>query len=250
LWDLLSPYALLVPIAVVLVGGLVSLWAVTSARPGAWIRYFRKGGGSAGAGVDRGDADADTHDDEHDADAHGDQGDDDNDVSRLNRLRGGVRSTPVVTVAFLVVALIMLLYVTRVGGDFMHGRVLLPSLFLFLLPVAVVPLPVGPAADPGDARVRRVAVPVVAGAWLVVVGWSVTVQVAEDPFREEPETITSAGIVDERQYYIQRTGHRHPLLAEDYLDFPRMRALVQSVSGNRTGAVFLPVPGFQDRWDV
>ena len=250
LWDLLSPYALLVPIAVVLVAGLVSLWAVTSARPGAWIRYFRQGGGSAGAGVDRGDADADTHDDEHDADAHDDQGDDDNDVSRLNRLRGGVRSTPVVTVAFLVVALIMLLYVTRVGGDFMHGRVLLPSLFLFLLPVSVVPLPIGPPRGEQDGGVRRVAVPVVAAAWLVVVGWAVTVEVTQDPFREEPESITAAGIVDERQFYIQRTGHRHPLLAEDYLDFPRMRALVREVSTNRTGAVFLPVPGFQDRWDV
>src|SRR5699024_7295911 len=88
-------------------------------------------------------------------------------VHRVLDLRDSVRSTRVVTAAFVVVALIMLLYVTRVGGDFMHGRVLLPSLFLFLLPVAVVPLPVGPAADPGDARVRRVAVPVVAGAWLV-----------------------------------------------------------------------------------
>ena len=89
-----------------------------------------------------------------------------------------------------------------------------------------------------------------AAAWLVVIGWAVTVQVVEDPFREEPESITSAGIVDERQFYIQRTGHRHPLLADDYLDFPRMRALVRDVSRNETGAVFLPVPGFQDRWDV
>ena len=224
LWDLLSPYVLLLPLIAVLAAGLVSLWAVYRARPGTPPEGENDG-----------------------ADGDGDPG---SLAHRVLDLRDSVRSTRVVTAAFVVVALIMLLYVTRVGGDFMHGRVLLPSLFLFLLPVAVVPLPVGPAADPGDARVRRVAVPVVAGAWLVVVGWSVTVQVAEDPFREEPETITSAGIVDERQYYIQRTGHRHPLLAEDYLDFPRMRALVQSVSGNRTGAVFLPVPGFQDRWDV
>ncbi|MBB1016635.1 arabinosyltransferase, partial [Dietzia schimae] len=121
---------------------------------------------------------------------------------------------------------------------------------LLLLPVSVVPLPVGPASGSAEASVRRVAVPAIAAAWLVVVGWAVTVQVTENPFREEPESITSAGIVDERQFYIQRTGHRHPLLAEDYLDFPRMRALVNDVTRNRTGAVFLPVPGFQDRWDV
>ncbi|MET3860906.1 arabinofuranosyltransferase [Dietzia sp. 2505] len=218
LWDLLSPYVLLLPLAVVLVAGLVSLWAVRRSAPAA---------------PDSGDA-----------------GGDDDEVGGLLRLRSRVRSTPVVTIAFLVVAVIMLAYVTRVGGDFMHGRVLLPSVFLFLLPVSVVPLPVGPARGADDARVRRVAVPVVAGAWLVVVGWAVAVEVAQDPFRDEPETITAAGIVDERQYYIQRTGHRHPLLADDYLDFPRMRALVREVSTNRTGAVFLPVPGFQDRWDV
>ena len=215
LWDLLAPYTLLLPLALVLITGLVTLWAVV---------------GRAGADAN---ADVESHDE-----------------GLLLRLRGRARSTPVVTVAFLCVALIMLLYVTRVGGDFMHGRVLLPSLFLFLLPVSVVPLPIGPARGAADASVRRVMVPVVLGAWVVVIGWAVTVEVTQDPFRDAPETITAAGIVDERQYYIQRTGHRHPLLADDYLDFPRMRSLVRDVGQNRTGAVFLPVPGFQDRWDV
>ena len=241
LWNLLAPYVLLLPLVAVLVAGLVALWARTTHGPASsghpllrlGIRSRHRGSGSAPAVAESGSG----------------EGDDD-EGGRLLRLRGRVRSTPVVTVAFLVVALVMLLYVTRVGGDFMHGRVLLPSLFLILLPVSVVPLPVGPARGSADASVRRVAVPVTAAAWLVVVGWAVTVQVAEDPFREEPESITSAGIVDERQFYIQRTGHRHPLLADDYLDFPRMRALVRDVSRNETGAVFLPVPGFQDRWDV
>lgn len=218
LWDLLAPYTLLLPLAVILAAGLVSLWAL------------RRAGGRA----DQPDR-VETDDDE---------------VGGLRGLRNRARSTPVVTIAFLAVAVIMLAYVTRVGGDFMHGRVLLPSLFLFLLPVSVVPLPVGRAHGETDARVRRVVVPVVAAAWLVVVGWAVVVQVVQDPFRDEPETITAAGIVDERQFYIQRTGHKHPLLADDYLDFPRMRALVRDVSTNQTGAVFLPVPGFQDRWDV
>lgn len=219
LWDLLSPYTLLLPLILVAVAGVVSLWAVF-------------GLGNLRGRFDLGRLRSTTV------------------LRGLSGLRDRVRSTPVVTLAFLVVAAIMLAYVTRVGGDFMHGRVLLPALFLLLLPVSVVPLPLGSALNAQDAKVRRVAVPVVAAAWLVVVGWSVTVQVTEDPFRDEPETITSAGIVDERQYYIQRTGHKHPLLAEDYLDFPRMRALVREVSGNKTGAVFLPVPGFQDRWDV
>lgn len=210
LWDLLAPYSLLLPLVLVLAAGIVSLWA--------------GGGGRLPERWRRPES--------------------------LEDVRGRVRSTPVVTAAFLLVAVIMLAYVTRVGGDFMHGRVLLPSLFLFLLPVSVVPVPLGPARGADDARVRRVAVPVVGLAWLVVVGWAVTVHVVEDPFREEPESITTAGIVDERQFYIQRTGHRHPLLAEDYLDFPRMRALVREVRRNETGAVFLAVPGNQDRWET
>ncbi|MCT1885356.1 arabinosyltransferase [Dietzia cinnamea] len=244
LWDLLAPYVLLLPLVAVLVAGLVALWARTAPRRAAGASsghpLLRLGIRSLHRGSESGPAVSDSGSGEGDDDEGG----------RLLRLRGRVRSTPVVTVAFLVVALVMLLYVTRVGGDFMHGRVLLPSLFLILLPVSVVPLPVGPARGSADASVRRVAVPVTAAAWLVVIGWAVTVQVVEDPFREEPESITSAGIVDERQFYIQRTGHRHPLLADDYLDFPRMRALVRDVSRNETGAVFLPVPGFQDRWDV
>lgn len=227
LWNLLSPYALLLPLAAVLVAGLVVLW-------------FRVRQGGGGVVRDGGAT----------ATRPGWVGQGDDEGGRLHRLRRRARSTPVVTIVFLVVALVMLLYVIRVGGDFMHGRVLLPSLFLILLPVSVVPLPVGPARGSAESSLRRVAVPAIAAAWLVVVGWAVTLQVTEDPFREEPESITAAGIVDERQFYIQRTGRMHPLLAEDYLDFPRMRALVNDVTRNRTGAVFLPVPGFQDRWDV
>ena len=244
LWDLLAPYWLLLPLVLALVVGLICLWVATGGenplrRLG--IRYRDRSSGSGEGVADSGRGGA--------AVRAGGVGDDD-EVGRLLRLRERARSTPVVTAAFLSVALIMLLYVTRVGGDFMHGRVLLPSLFLFLLPVSVVPIPVGPARGPEDAGMRRVAVPVIGVAWLVVVGWAVTIQLTDDPFRDEPEEITSAGIVDERQFYIQRTGHLHPLLADDYLDFPRMRALVRSVDQNRTGAVFLPMPGFQDRWDV
>ena len=165
-------------------------------------------------------------------------------------LRESVRSTGVVTALFLSLAALMLVYEIRVGGDFMHGRVLLPTLFLLLLPVAVIPLPVAAVRAAGVSRPDRLLLPVVAAGWLVVAGWAIYTQATEEPFRVEPEVISRSGIVDERQFYIQRTGHRHPVLADDYLDFPRMRALVRSVTGNETGAVFLAEPGFQDRWDV
>lgn len=229
LWDLLGPYTLLLPLAVVAVAGAVVCWGLRAGRGGD------APDGSTGAGT--GDAAA------RGATRPGP-------VARVRALRERVRSTPVVTAAFLGVAVLMLAYELRVGGDFMHGRVLLPTLFLFLLPVAVLPVPTGPAGDRATARARRVTVPLLAASWLLVAGWAVYVQLTQDPFRDEPEQISTSGIVDERQFYIQRTGHAHPLLADDYADFPRMRALVESVSRNRTGAVYIPVPGVQDRWDV
>src|SRR5690606_19370427 len=45
------------------------------------------------------------------------------------------------------------LYIVRVGGDYMHGRLLLPALFALLVPVAAVPLhPLRPARPPRPAR--------------------------------------------------------------------------------------------------
>ena len=38
--------------------------------------------------------------------------------------------------------------------------------------------------------------------------------------------VTYTGIVDERRFYSQATGHAHPLTAADYLDYPRMRAVL------------------------
>ena len=38
--------------------------------------------------------------------------------------------------------------------------------------------------------------------------------------------VTYTGIVDERRFYSQATGTAHPLTAADYLDYPRMRAVL------------------------
>lgn len=47
--------------------------------------------------------------------------------------------TLLVVGAFLVGGLVLAVYIVRVGGDFMHARLLLPALFTLLAPVAVVP---------------------------------------------------------------------------------------------------------------
>jgi arabinofuranosyltransferase len=72
------------------------------------------------------------------------------------------------------------LYVVRVGGDYMHGRLLLPALFALMVPVAAVPLPaLGPGLGRGLGGLRalpsrlRSAEGLAGGAALATLVWSV-----------------------------------------------------------------------------
>ncbi|WP_405582224.1 hypothetical protein [Streptomyces sp. NBC_01190] len=90
-----------------------------------------------------------------------------------------------------IAGLLSWLYVCRVGGDFMHGRLLVPGLLLLMLPVCAVPLsrPVG----------------VVAGALVV---WAVCCALLWRP-------VSSTGnpylILDEQRGYAAFTHDPHPI---------------------------------------
>ena len=105
-------------------------------------------------------------------------------------------------------ALVHWLYVTRVGGDFMHGRLLLPTLLGFLLPVATVVIPL--------ERLRRwrAAVLVGVGAWAVVCAVSLRVSY-EDVGAPGPW-----GIADERGFYTYHMNTPNPVYLADYLRHP------------------------------
>nr|WP_278314039.1 flagellar motor control protein ZomB [Lolliginicoccus levis] len=148
------------------------------------------------------------------------------------------RSRAAVVALFLANGILLGIYVVRVGGDFMHGRTLLPVLFTLLLPVAVIPVAL--PARQGLARAGRAAVAAVVAsvAWIVVVAWSVTVVVVSEPkvYTEIPDE----GIVDERAFYVEKTGIEHPTSAEDYLQYPRMRSLLLVLDTAPRGSVLLP----------
>ena len=55
--------------------------------------------------------------------------------------------------------------------------------------------------------------------------------------------------MDERRFYSQATGHAHPLTAADYLDYPRMRAVLVALNNTPEGALLLP-SGNYDQWDL
>ncbi|WP_445167592.1 flagellar motor control protein ZomB [Mycolicibacterium sp. Dal123E01] len=163
------------------------------------------------------------------------------------RLARRIQSPTAVVVFMLVSGLVQGLYWIRQGGDFMHGRVLLTPVFCLLAPISVIPI----VFPDGVASARDRAV-VLAGAsaalWLGVVGWSLWA--ANSPGMGPDATrVTYSGIVDERRFYSQATGHAHPLTAADYLDYPRMRAVLTAINNTPDGALLLP-SGNYDVWDV
>ena len=169
-------------------------------------------------------------------------------ASSGQRGEGRLLQTPSTVVLFIVASgLLQAGYWIRQGGDFMHGRVLLVPLFCLLAPVAVVPvlLPEGAWAS---REGQYWLVGTVGAVWLAVVGWSVWA--ANSPGMGVDGTrVTYSGIVDERRFYAQATGHAHPLTAADYLDYPRMRAVLITINATPDGALLLP-SGNYDQWDV
>jgi arabinofuranosyltransferase len=96
------------------------------------------------------------------------------------------------------------LYVVRMGGDFMHARMLLPALFCLLLPVMAVRL------------TRASALPVAAlGAYALVAAGDLRTAYADLPAPLDEAT----GIADERASYVVAGGRANPVLATDFALF-------------------------------
>ncbi len=156
--------------------------------------------------------------------------------------------TPSAVVIFMIVSgVLQAVYWIRQGGDFMHGRVLLAPLFCLIAPVAVIPLML-----PDRRRMAKGAGYLYAGAtgllWCAVAGWALWAANSSG-MGYDATRVTYTGIVDERRFYAQATGHAHPLTAADYLDYPRMRAVVEAIENTPDGALLLP-SGNYDVWDV
>ncbi|MFQ6229457.1 flagellar motor control protein ZomB [Nocardia sp. NPDC002869] len=204
LWDLAGPYYLYVPLVVLLAAGLVA----------ARAHYLRPDTGTA---VDPA-------------------------AGRLRQFRERLRSPSAVVALVLGAAMLLTIYALRVGGDFMHGRMLLPQLFLFLLPVAVLPvrLPEG-----GLRSLTRREAPTFAFLVVALVGTVAWALLASGTTAIKSGThINKSGIADERIYYVLNTGHDHPIRAEDYLDYARMRPMVEAIENTPDGGLLLNSPSF------
>jgi arabinofuranosyltransferase len=142
---------------------------------------------------------------------------------RLSHHRRPRWATLAVAGAPVLAAGLLSLYVIRVGGDFMHGRMLLPALFALALPVMVVPL------------AWRSLAPV-----LVTAVWAVVALLA---LRPAYDTIGPGGIANERLYYVSILGVANPIVSEDYLTHPVAPEGVAALEATDQPSIGFAVPG-------
>jgi arabinofuranosyltransferase len=111
------------------------------------------------------------------------------------------RAVRIVALAPVACAAVQAIYVIRLGGDYMHARMLLPAVFGVLLPVAVTPLPRGPWA----------LVPVV-----LVGGWALTCAIALRAPSNAAESPQASRFLDQRRKREPPPGHSHFVTLADY----------------------------------
>jgi arabinofuranosyltransferase len=112
-------------------------------------------------------------------------------------VRGGERSLAVLVGAPAIAALLHGAYIVRVGGDFMHSRLLLPATFGLFMVAAALP-----------AEVAGWAAPAALAAWAGACGLLLRLP-------DRPPAHWS-GIVDERAWWQRESGCRHPVTLQDY----------------------------------
>ena len=226
--DLFEPYSLLFGVVAAAVAGvLVAVWF------GADPRLLASRASGAGVSVAAADGE-------------------DSGVMTSRGLR--VRRPVTVVVVMLLCGVLHGLYVVRVGGDFMHGRMLLIPLFALLCPLMVVPVWLLAAGDaeargrggvithsahsapsPGSARTTsvkggargRAVFPVLAVvAAAAAGGWAIaTAHAGTDWQPPDKDPNKELGVIDEREFWMWFSGHTAqdpPLVASDFLDIDRM----------------------------
>lgn len=119
------------------------------------------------------------------------------------RVREGHAKRLCLPLAFAAAGCLHIVYVVRVGGDFMHARMLLPGLFALLAPVGTVVV----------TRSRKWTSALTLASFAVVVAWSV--QAADMHMGENVD-----GIGDERAWHARLAEVPTPTALSDYARFP------------------------------
>ena len=145
----------------------------------------------------------------------------------------GARLVVAARLAPIAAAVLHILYMTRVGGDFMHGRLLLPAVFALLAPVGVT---LDRAHAAPRTRARRLEV-----AAIVMVTWLVlSTLLLRPPLRGNTERshgmFTSGRTVeDERRVYQWSTGMDNPVRSDVHAQWVGMRRGQEPEDGRAVG---------------
>lgn len=126
-----------------------------------------------------------------------------------------LRSNAMIIVLMFVCGFIHVLYTVRVGGDFMHGRMLLLPLFAMLQPLWVLPV----------HHVVEAIIPAAVAVWAVIV----SINGYHWYYNDDPSTLD---IVDERAFWLRITHHtaEDPMLtATDFLKADRMSGFTEAI---------------------
>lgn len=155
-------------------------------------------------------------------------------------------------VCLLAATVTHVLYVVRLGGDFMHARFLLVPTLALCLPVAVVPMTRRAGDRPssiGSARGRLAAVNVAAvtgvGVWALVAAMTLRPPAAARSGPHANSHFANHGVIDERHFWVRRAQRAHPVMLDDYrADFRWITGeqLRQARAAHRDLALELPGP--------
>jgi arabinofuranosyltransferase len=158
------------------------------------------------------------------------------------------RAARILCAAAVLGALLMGGYVVAIGGDFMHARMLLPAVFILLLPVMVLPAPRLAAAT---SRLTRL---VPASFCLIALfAWGFTCATSWR-LPQAPGRIPGNGITDERAFWAFRVGEPNPDLGLEYQDVvfgpPGKRGslswkIIQDAGSGKSVLLFIPPGGTQ-----
>jgi arabinofuranosyltransferase len=137
-------------------------------------------------------------------------------AGRLLRRSSARRVDLTVALTPVVAGLLHLVYVLRVGGDYMHARMALPALFLILLPILVLPF----------SRTVGVAT-VVVTLWAALCVGFCRYPAPDGAFHT---------IDDERAYYVGWTGQPNPADSEAYV--PKLQGLRDAVLAGQRSLIY------------
>ena len=126
------------------------------------------------------------------------------------------RAVRVALVALPLAGAIHIVYLVMIGGDYMHGRLLLSGVTAILAPVAVLAVPrssIGADARPAPVGTVPLATVLFGAGALVVAVWSVLVGLHA---RSTPAGNDAFRFLDEHAHMLWVSGRSNPILIEDY----------------------------------